>query len=37
MVTKDFDVVIVGAGAIGCSTALELAPDHDVLVLEKDC
>ncbi|MEA5389237.1 FAD-binding oxidoreductase [Haloarculaceae archaeon H-GB11] len=35
MVTKDFDVVIVGAGAIGCSTALELAPDHDVLVLEK--
>jgi glycine/D-amino acid oxidase-like deaminating enzyme len=32
----DYDVVVVGAGAVGCSTARELATDHDVLVLEKD-
>lgn len=37
MVIEDkYDVVIVGAGAIGLSTARELAPTHDVLVLEKD-
>jgi glycine/D-amino acid oxidase-like deaminating enzyme len=35
MQTTEYDVVVVGAGAIGCHTALELAPDHDVLVLEK--
>lgn len=27
-------VVIVGAGAVGCATARELASDHDVLVLD---
>lgn len=31
-----YDVVIIGAGAIGLCTARELAPTHDVLVLEKD-
>lgn len=33
---SQYDVVIVGAGAIGCCAAVHLAPDHDVLVLEKD-
>ena len=33
---SEYDVVIVGAGAVGCSVARTLAPDHDVLVLEKD-
>lgn len=31
----DADVVIVGAGVVGCATARELAPDHDVVVLDK--
>lgn len=29
-------VAIVGGGVIGCAAARELAPDHDVLVLERD-
>jgi glycine/D-amino acid oxidase-like deaminating enzyme len=29
-----YDVIVVGAGATGCAVARELAPDHDVLVLE---
>lgn len=30
-----YDVVVVGAGIVGCAAARELAPDHDVLVLER--
>lgn len=30
-----YDVVVVGAGVAGCAAARELAPDHDVLVVEK--
>lgn len=33
---EDYDVVIVGGGVIGCTTAKELAPDHDVLLIEKN-
>ena len=33
--TTDYDVVVVGAGIVGCAIARELAPDHDVLVLDK--
>jgi glycine/D-amino acid oxidase-like deaminating enzyme len=33
--SKDHDVVIVGAGAIGTCAAMNLAEDHDVLVLDK--
>lgn len=36
MPTRGYDVVIVGAGVIGCVAAYRLAPDHDVLVVEKD-
>ncbi|WP_411966124.1 NAD(P)/FAD-dependent oxidoreductase [Haloferax sp. YSMS24] len=32
--TDSYDVIVVGGGVIGCATARELAPDHDVLVLE---
>ena len=35
MSTTDYDVVIVGAGVAGCVSAYELAPDHDVLVLDE--
>ncbi|MFC4248757.1 NAD(P)/FAD-dependent oxidoreductase [Natribaculum luteum] len=35
MTTGDYDVVIVGAGVAGCISAYELAPDHDVLVIDK--
>lgn len=35
MSTADHDVVVVGAGALGSCTARELAPEHDVLLLEK--
>jgi sarcosine oxidase subunit beta len=31
-----FDVVIVGAGIVGCSIANHLAPDHEVLVLDEE-
>ncbi|MFB6170056.1 MAG: NAD(P)/FAD-dependent oxidoreductase [Haloarculaceae archaeon] len=30
-----YDVVVVGAGVSGCAIAYELAPDHDVLVVDK--
>ena len=30
-----FEVVVVGAGAIGCSIAAALAPDHDLLVVDR--
>lgn len=30
-----YDVIVVGAGIAGCAAARELAPDHDVLVVEK--
>ncbi|MFW5973919.1 MAG: nickel insertion protein, partial [Natrialbaceae archaeon] len=32
----DTDVVVVGGGVVGCATARELAPDHDVTVFERD-
>lgn len=32
---EHYDVVIVGAGIVGCQAARELAPDHDVLVIDK--
>lgn len=32
--SESADVIVVGGGVIGCATARELAPDHDVLVLE---
>lgn len=35
-VNNNYDIVIVGAGAIGCCAAIELAENHEVLVLEKD-
>lgn len=31
---NDYDVVVVGAGVAGCISAYELAPDHDVLVVD---
>lgn len=30
-----YDLAVVGGGVIGCATAHALAPDHDVLVVEK--
>ena len=33
--TRAFDIAIVGAGVSGCAAARELAPDHDVVVLEQ--
>jgi glycine/D-amino acid oxidase-like deaminating enzyme len=30
-----YDVVVVGAGVAGCVSAYELAPDHDVLVVDR--
>ncbi|MBB6646439.1 NAD(P)/FAD-dependent oxidoreductase [Halobellus ruber] len=36
MSDADADVVVVGAGVIGSAIAAELAPDHDVLVLDKE-
>lgn len=35
-IDSEYDVVIIGAGAIGCCTAVKLAENHDVLVLEKE-
>lgn len=35
MAIESHDVVIVGAGIAGCVSAYELAPDHDVLVIDK--
>jgi glycine/D-amino acid oxidase-like deaminating enzyme len=34
MTATDYDVVLVGAGVAGCISAYELAPDHDVLVVD---
>lgn len=31
-----FDVIVVGGGVVGCAVAAELAPDHEVLLVEKD-
>lgn len=33
--TRDADVVVVGAGVVGCGAARALATDHDVVVLEE--
>jgi glycine/D-amino acid oxidase-like deaminating enzyme len=33
--TTEDDIVVVGAGVIGCAAARELAADHDVRVIEK--
>lgn len=33
--SEQADVVVIGAGVIGCATARELAPDHDVVVIEQ--
>jgi len=35
MAEDRYDVVVVGAGVAGCIAARELAPDHDVLVLDR--
>lgn len=35
MPDADADVIVVGAGVIGSAIATELAPDHEVLVLDK--
>ena len=32
----EYDVVVVGAGVIGCAVADTLAPTHDVLVIDRD-
>lgn len=32
---REYDLVVVGGGVVGCATAEALAPDHDVLVVEK--
>lgn len=32
--SMEYDVIVVGAGASGCSAARELASDHDVLLLD---
>ncbi len=34
--SQEYDVAILGGGIVGCMAARELAPDHDVLVLEAD-
>lgn len=36
MTDADADVVVIGAGVIGSAVAAELAPDHEVLVLDKE-
>lgn len=33
--SRPADVVVVGAGVVGCGAARELAPDHDVVVVER--
>lgn len=32
---ESVDVIVVGGGVVGCAVAAELAPDHEVLVIEK--
>lgn len=32
---QPYDVIVVGAGVIGCAVARELAGDHDILVVDK--
>jgi glycine/D-amino acid oxidase-like deaminating enzyme len=33
--SESYEVVVIGAGIIGCAAAKELADDHDILVLDK--
>jgi Glycine/D-amino acid oxidases (deaminating) len=33
--SQSYDVIVVGAGAIGCAVGRELADDHEVLVVDK--
>ena len=33
--TETYDIIIVGGGVIGCAIARELAPDHDVVIVEQ--
>lgn len=35
MPSRAYDVVVIGAGVIGCIAAYQLAPDHRVLVVDK--
>lgn len=33
--SQSYDVIVVGAGAIGCAVGRELAADHEVLIVDK--